>query len=169
MIVFLMLFFVYLSERVRLPAIYRASAAELMPMFGLTNALLLVTSSQFMAEAVHAIRAHEAAHARSKLLWCVGCGMAFVINKLVEYWLEIGDGVTPAKNSFFAFYFIITGLHFLHVVGGLLFVSRLRLRVAGRVGTIDFRVEAENVGLFWHFVDLLWLFIFPLIYLAGVR
>ena len=60
MIVFLMLFFVYLSERVRLPALYRASAAELMPMFGLTNALLLVTSSQFMAEAVHAIRAQEA-------------------------------------------------------------------------------------------------------------
>lgn len=73
----------------------------------------------------------------------------------------------PATNSFLTFYFLITGLHFLHLVGGICFLGHCRLRLASEAGSPLYRKKIENTGLFGHIVDLLWLFIFPTFYLAG--
>jgi nitric oxide reductase NorE protein len=169
MIIFLMMFVVYLSERMRLPDVFAASQHQLNAGFGLANALILLTSSWAMVKAVHATRAHQPDRTRLHLTICMGFGALFCINKLVEYYLKIEHGISPATNSFFTFYFVITGLHFAHVLGGMVFIGHCRNQVGAVDGPRPYHKTLENVGLFWHFVDVLWLFIFPLLYLVGVQ
>ena len=119
-----------------------------------------------MVQAVHAARAGDGKAVRLRLLLSLACGGAFCVNKLFEYHAKIVMGLTPAHDSFFSFYYFITGAHFLHVLGGMVFVKHCLSRAAADAGTKDFIRTIENTGLFWHFVDLLWLFIFPLLYLA---
>lgn len=169
MIVFLLLFFVFLSERFRLPAVFEAAQAGLTFGYGLANAFILLTSSLFMVEAVHAARAGDARLVRRNLLFCLGAGLLFSYNKIAEYGEKVAAGHGPASDAFYSFYYFITGAHFLHVVGGMVFIAHCWSRAPAEAGTESFRRKIENTGLFWHFVDLLWLFIFPLIYLAGMN
>ena len=166
MIVFSLIFLVFLSEKWRLPAVFEADQARMNITFGLTNTLLLLTSSLFMAEAVHAVRAGRGKMARRRLTLCALCGSAFAVNKIIEYHAKIAEGLTPAHDSFLSLYFFITGAHFIHVLGGMVFVLHCRARADRDVQDPAFLRTLENTSLFWHFVDLLWLFIFPLLYLA---
>lgn len=169
MIVFSLIFVVFLSEIWRLPAVFAAGRAHLDFLFGLANTLVLLTSSLFMAEAVHAARRGNGAQVRVRLMLCMVCGAAFCVNKVVEYHAKIVAGFTPATNSFYSFYYFVTGAHFLHVIGGLVFVAHCLGRARRDAGDPAYQRTLENTGLFWHFVDLLWLFIFPLFYLAGLK
>jgi nitric oxide reductase NorE protein len=169
MIVFLLFFVVYLTERHRLPDLFATSQVALEPMVGLASTIFLLTSSWCMAEAVQSARSGNARQAASWLNATGLLGAAFVVNKLWEYADKLDHGISPATNGFFTFYFIITGIHFAHVVGGLCFIAHCRMRVAAEAKTQGYRKKIENVGLFWHFVDMLWLFIFPMLYLSGIR
>ncbi len=169
MIVFSMIFIVFLSERVRLPEVFAAAQERMTFAFGLGNALVLLTSSLFMVEAVHAARKQDLARVRMMLTACLACGAVFAVNKVIEYNAKIAEGLTPATDPFYSFYYFITGAHFLHVLGGMVFIVHCRQRAALEIGGESYRRKLENTGLFWHFVDLLWLFIFPLIYLAGIN
>jgi heme/copper-type cytochrome/quinol oxidase subunit 3 len=88
-------------------------------------------------------------------------GLAFLGIKAVEYTGEIAHGYTPGAGIFWSFYYGMTGLHALHVIGGIVLNAVLllaaRLRTARRV---------EIAGLYWHFVDIVWIFLFPLVYLS---
>lgn len=167
MIVFSLIFVVFLSEKWRLPQVYRAGQAHLDFRFGLANALILLTSSLFIAQAVHAARAGQGVVTRGRLLACLLCAAAFCANKIGEYHAKLAEGLTPAHNSFYSFYFFMTGVHFLHVLGGMVFIAHCLMRARAGAGQPGYVVTIENTGLFWHFVDLLWLFIFPLLYLSG--
>ena len=167
LVVFALLFLVFVSERLRLPDVFTTSQARLDPRMGLVGTLLLICSSWCVAEAVTRIRTHGTQHAGLYLNGALLLGCGFVLNKLVEYQGKIELGLLPVTNGFFTFYYLITGLHFLHVIGGLCFLGHCRLRLSEEQGTHGYRKKIENTGLFWHFVDLLWLFIFPLFYLTG--
>jgi nitric oxide reductase NorE protein len=169
MIIFLLLFVVYLSERHRLPNVFETSQLALEPLVGLASTIFLLTSSWCMAEAVQRARLGDAVRTARWLDMTALLGGAFVVNKIVEYANKFAHGITPATDGFFTFYFVITGLHFLHVIGGLTFITHCRLRATTEVGQSSYRKKIENTGLFWHFVDMLWLFIFPMLYLTGVR
>ncbi len=168
MMVFALIFLVYLSERARVPAAFAHAPHHLRPLVGLASTVFLLTSSWCMAEAVQSIRRVAQQRATNFLTLALLFGGLFVVNKLIEYSGKIAAGLTPATDSFFAFYFLITGIHFVHVLGGMAFMASLRLRLAREIGSAGYLRNAENVGLFWHFVDMLWLFIFPLLYLAGL-
>jgi len=167
MIAFALFFAVFVSERFRLPEVFTTSQSALDPMAGLVGTLLLICSSWFVAEAVSAVRKGLPGRARISLNIAMLLGLGFAVNKLIEYAYKFEHGLTPVTNGFFSFYFIITGLHFVHVIGGLCFLGHCRLRMAAESGESHFRKKIENTGLFWHFVDLLWLFIFPMFYLTG--
>jgi nitric oxide reductase NorE protein len=122
-----------------------------------------------MVEAVNASRAGNERTAAINLNLALLCGALFIGNKLVEYSGKFADGISPVSNGFYTFYFLITGLHFIHVIGGMCFMGHCRMRLRTELGSKSFRKKIENVGLFWHFVDVLWLFIFPMLYLAGAR
>ena len=166
MIVFTLIFFVFLSEKLRLPAVYAAGQAHLDFRVGLASTLLLITSSLFMARSVEGARHGSAAQVRRNLALCMACGGAFAVNKLFEYHAKLAAGLNPARDSFFSFYFFITGVHFVHVMVAMLFIGHCLSAAKAEVGGESYRRKIENVGLFWHFVDLLWIFIFPLLYLA---
>jgi nitric oxide reductase NorE protein len=169
MVVFFLFFLVYISERLRLPDIFAASQRLLDPFTGLASALFLLTSSWCMVEAVNATRRNAERAAAHYLNFALLLGALFAGNKLIEYSDKFAHGLTPVSNGFFTFYFIITGLHFTHVIGGMVFMGHCRMRLSTELGSPNFRKKMENVGLFWHFVDVLWLFIFPMLYLAGVK
>ena len=129
---------------------------------GAFNTFVLLTSS------LSAVLAHKAAEEgngkkAAQLLWCTMAGGAlFVVVKSFEWAHEIGLGYTITTNTFWSFYYTAAGLHALHVIGGVVimgFVSRdaLRNRELHRV---------ELIGIYWHFVDLVWIFLFPLLYIA---
>ncbi len=169
MIVFSLFFIVYLSERLRLPDVFAASQSRLDPNFGLVNTLVLLTSSLFMAEAVAAARTGNAVRVRTRLALALGCGAMFGVSKITEYSEKFAAGITPVTNSFYSFYFLLTMIHFLHVLVGMMFIAHCLSRARIEAGQPGFLPKLENTGLFWHFVDLLWLFLFPLLYLAGLK
>lgn len=166
MMIFFLFFTVYVTERHRLPDIFLASQHRLDPLVGLVSTIALLTSSWCMAEAVRMTRLGSAAAAARWLNGALLLALVFVANKLVEYGGKFDAGITPVTNGFFTFYFLITGIHFLHVLGGMVFITHCRTRIGAEAGQPLFLTKLENVGLFWHFVDVLWLFIFPMIYLT---
>jgi nitric oxide reductase NorE protein len=169
MIIFLMMFLSFMIERLRHVALYAASQLRLNEFFGLANTLILLTSSWMVVEAVQAARRNEVRRVRRFLSIAWILGLAFAVDKFVEYYLKIRAGVTPASNSFYSFYFFITIVHFFHVIAGMFFIAYCRGNARLRVGSGRYVTGLENVGLFWHFVDVLWIFIFPLLYLVGRR
>lgn len=146
-------------------ALFDHAQQLLQPSIAALNTLFLLTSSWLVALAVHALRRSEVRRAARHISGAVGLGAAFVVTKLFEYYLEVRAGLMVTTNEFFMFYFVVTGIHLLHVVGGIVVLClswlRLRAEVAGR----NDLVFLESGASFWHMVDLLWLLIFPLLYL----
>jgi nitric oxide reductase NorE protein len=169
MTIFLMIFVTFMGERLGHVDIYTASQASLNPLFGFANTLLLLTSSWCVVRALDAAKTGDAGKVRRELGRAWMLGFIFGLDKCVEYVFEIRRGVTPATNSFFSYYFFITVVHFAHVLAGMLFLGYCRSGARERVGSESYRTGLENVGLYWHMVDVLWIFIFPMLYLVGRR
>lgn len=166
MVVFLMIFLTYMTERLGHVALYRSSQSHLNEIAGLANTLILLSSSWMMVQAVHSQRQANVHRARRFLGMTWLLGLLFCINKVAEYHSKLHAGFTPASNSFFSYYFFITAIHFAHVIAGMIFIA-YAYNAAGRSPGENQVIRLENVGLFWHFVDVLWIFIFPLLYLVG--
>lgn len=139
--------------------------AKLVAGIGFVNLIVLLTSSWFAAVAVHSLRRGER-YVAAQLLRCAAvCGVAFAGLKIVEYSVDLRGGVGGA-DGFFTFYFVLTGLHFLHVVVGtavLLLLARGVLDEGDKTRSV---IRVETGTAFWHLVDLLWVAIFPTLYLA---
>jgi nitric oxide reductase NorE protein len=166
---FTLLFVSYVTERVGQPALFAESQQLLNVGFGLTNTLFLLTSSWLVALAVHAARMDHAKACNRLLLLGAACGGAFIAIKIIEYNQKWQAGISMLTNDFFMFYFVITFIHFMHVIAGtvvLLLIARRAKRGAYHRGNTK---GIENAGLYWHMVDLLWVVLFPLIYLSSPR
>lgn len=165
--VFGLFFATYLAYRAADPAGYGAASASLSVTAGAFNTLMLLTSSWLVALAVLAARGGAAGRARRLLYAAIGFGLAFAAGKISEYAAKAGDGVGVETHEFFMFYFVFTGIHFVHVSVGLILLTILaqtlrkrRALEAGQVRTL------ESAGLYWHMVDLLWIVLFALFYLV---
>jgi cytochrome c oxidase subunit 3 len=167
----------YFNYRIWFGAEFIAAARLTKVAFGTINTGVLLTSSACMAMAV---TTYEAGSKRAPVLWLIATallGLAFIGIKSVEYWLEYQEHLVPALNFdlqrhggvaeiFFMFYFCATGLHAVHLLIGISLV----LWLAIWIGTDRINRASSTtrlVGLYWHFVDIVWIFLFPLIYLAG--
>ena len=93
------------------------------------------------------------------------CGSLFVVSKFIEFRAKFHAGISPATNPFFSPYFFITFVHFLHVVAGMIFLNSYRRRSLSCLESKVYVTGLKNAGLFWHYVDVPWIFIFPLLYL----
>ncbi|WP_371744176.1 cytochrome c oxidase subunit 3 [Mycobacterium sp. DL592] len=167
MLVFAVFFATFMVERSKAPVIFDIARKTLHLNIGLVNTLVLLTSSLFVVAAVGAIRTGARAIAARALLAAIGCGVMFVALKITEYVLLASDGHTPGDNHFYLYYFILTGLHLLHVLIGIV-VLVLLLTQTRRVDLSATRLAViEGGGCFWHLVDLLWIVLFPLLYLVS--
>jgi heme/copper-type cytochrome/quinol oxidase subunit 3 len=138
-------------------------AAHTLTWAGALNTVVLLTSSLFVVFAHEAAGKDDAKRVVKFLSLTVLMALVFLAIKSYEYAHEIGAGMVPAKSLFWAFYFFLTGLHVLHVIVGIVLITNVILNA--RKGRNLKRTEP--VGLYWHFVDLVWIFLFPLLYLSS--
>lgn len=146
-------------------ALFDAGREQLDHRIGLVNTLILLTSSLFVALGVVRVREGRPGAARWFRL-ALACSGGFAALKAVEYGQKVAAGITPLTNDFFMYYFAFTGIHLLHVVigsGALLFA----IGVTGREPSESRTMIVECTAIFWHLVDLLWIILFALFYLAG--
>ncbi|MDF1690785.1 MAG: cytochrome c oxidase subunit 3 [Zhongshania sp.] len=167
MCMFALFFITYLMERNADPTVYIASQAKLNQTLGAINTLILLLSSWFVVLAVKALKRNAQQACAVFLASAFCCGAVFIVNKAMEYSAKIQDGVTILSNDFFMFYYIITGIHLAHVVGGMVILLVLFINTRRGKYSANNIAAVESGGVYWHMVDLLWIFIFPLIYFLG--
>ena len=141
------------------------AARHLSVVIATVNTAVLLTSSLTMVLAFAAVD-HADDHAVRTWLGCtVTLGLVFLLIKALEWSGKLSAGIVPGVSGFWSFYYAMTGLHALHVLAGIV-VNAVLLLVAlrGRLWPMAHRVELA--GLYWHFVDLVWIFLFPLLYLS---
>jgi nitric oxide reductase NorE protein len=158
-------FFVFSQGRLADPDLYEQSRRQLSATIGVANTLILLTSSWLVALAVVAAREARREAVTRCLKLAIGVGAAFAVMKVVEYSLKIHAGVTVTTNEFFGYYYGFTAIHFLHFLIGMA-VLGVCLAKAGRDAIDDrYVVWIESSGCYWHMVDLLWIVLFPMLYL----
>ena len=167
MLVFGVFFATFMYQRSLAPELFDESRRTLSIGIGLTNTLVLLTSSLLVVTAIRAIRLSQARSARWLFVGALGCGLAFVGFKAIEYTVLVNEGHTPNTNAFYLYYFILTGLHLFHVLIGIGVLVLLSIQ-AGRADLSPTAVSVvEGGACFWHLVDLLWIVLFPLLYLVS--
>ena len=130
---------------------------------GAINTFVLLTSSLSVVLAHAAIEKGDQNKSFTYIWYTIGFGLVFLVIKTYEYTGKILHGNTITDNLFWSFYYTMTGLHALHVIGGMVIMALISFDI--RKGHNFQRVEL--VGIYWHFVDLVWIFLFPLLYIAN--
>ena len=163
------------------PAAMRAAAAHLHLAIGAANTAILLAGSALVALAEGAALAGRRREAAWELGAAALMGVLFVALKMTEWYLEYTEGLMPgisprfalpqpAERLFFDLYYLATGLHALHLTVGVLLIGGLALRIAvGRLPVPERGAVVGLAGLYWQFVDVVWIFLFPVLYLASPR
>jgi cytochrome c oxidase subunit 3 len=184
--VFGALFTGYTVYRLNYSASFEAASAKLYLPIGAINTVVLLTSSLTMAMAVVYARLGHRRAITLCLLATTLLGVLFLGLKAVEYYIDYrehlvpglafdpaewtADGVHPGKvQLFLMFYYCMTGLHAVHLVIGIGIIGILAFFAARGRFTAQYNSPVEMWGLYWHFVDIVWIFLLPLLYLVGVR
>jgi cytochrome c oxidase subunit 3 len=172
------LFMAYGAMRFLYPGTFLAAHHYLSVPLGGLNTMVLITSSLTMALAVRAAQVGDRKTLPRMLLVTVLLAGVFLVVKYVEYHHKFELGLLPGKyyhseivipglpHVFFGVYFVMTGLHGIHVIAGMLVIGWLMMRSLRRSRPPVSFSFVENVGLYWHLVDLIWIFLFPLLYLV---
>jgi len=160
---------------------FQLASQKLDWVMGAVNTVILLVSSFTVARAISSAQKGDRDGVVENLILTMVCGFGFLIVKYLEYSHKIHDGllpgsfftyeplleVAPQASLFFTFYFLMTGLHGLHVIGGLVVFAWLLKRALNNEFGPNYYTPLEMTGLYWHFVDLVWIYLFPLMYLVG--
>ena len=174
------LFVGYLIYHSLYPEVFHQGSHMLNKTLGAFNTVVLLFSSLTMALAISYVQTGKRKAATWAMLVTILCACTFMVVKYFEYAHKFHDGLLPGryftnlelaevKNAamFFSFYFLMTGLHGVHVVVGAALIFWVMIKnIRGNVGP-EYFTPVEGVGLFWHVVDLVWIYLFPLLYLVG--
>jgi cytochrome c oxidase subunit 3 len=173
------LFVAYAIFRGLYPEMFKEAHEMLNWKMGLINTVVLITSSLTMVLAVAAAQRGEYQKQVRYLIATLLFGCCFLVVKYFEYSAKIHHGLLPGgffTNTeltnpkapiFFSLYFVMTGVHALHVIIGMGLISWLTLRASRKEFGSNYYTPMELVGFYWHFVDLVWIYLFPLLYLVG--
>ncbi|HUI93520.1 MAG TPA: cytochrome c oxidase subunit 3 [Chitinivibrionales bacterium] len=169
------LFLLYSMYRLTHPADFHAGSTELSRFFGTLNTCILITSSLTVALAILFLREGRIKAAAAYLLATIGFGCGFLIVKAFEWTAKFHHGLFPGAAHllglpkgeilYFGLYYMMTGLHALHVIVGIVVLSVMLGRVLRGTVNASRPVYLMNAGLYWHLVDIIWIFLFPLFYL----
>ena len=163
-------FVAFMIDRNKQQAIFNQSSQLLDIKIGLINTLILITSGWLVALAVKNANYGYLTKTYRQLLMASLIGSMFSVFKIIEYWTKLSDGITPYSNDFFGYYFILTGIHFFHYIIGIFLLSIAAIKTARRTKP-DFAYInwLKSVALYWHMVDVIWVFMFPILYLQGAK
>ncbi|MEJ2057040.1 MAG: cytochrome c oxidase subunit 3 family protein [Desulfofustis sp.] len=170
------LFVLYAVYFHNFPEDFAEGGKELNRIFGTANTLVLLISSFTVAASITAIQQRKKWLSIGFLAFSLLCGLTFLINKYFEWGTKFHHGLYPNSdrlydsdpgfNIFFGLYYTITGLHGLHVMIGMVLLAISLVLVARNKISAERYAMLENSGLYWHLVDLIWIFVFPLFYLV---
>jgi cytochrome c oxidase subunit 3 len=173
------LFAAYAIYRAWYPEMFFNAHEYLDITLGATNTVVLITSSVTMALAIRSIQLDKKKQCMNYLITTVVLACVFLVVKYFEYEHKFHLGQLPGKfytfegiegtnpHIFFSIYFAMTGLHGIHVIGGIGFITWLITRVKRNAFSSAYYTPVEMAGLYWHLVDLIWIFLFPLLYLIS--
>jgi cytochrome c oxidase subunit 3 len=178
------LFLLYAVYRSQFHADFHFSAGMLDTFMGTVNTAILLTSSLTMVLAVASLEKKNRKHTSLFLVITILLGLFFLVNKYFEWSAKFSHGLYPnsevleshtaGENVFYSLYYLMTGLHGLHIIIGIIILTVMLFLVSGKTGRaaagneeeLDrLHIKVENSGLYWHLVDLIWIFLFPLFYL----
>ncbi|MCK9422631.1 MAG: cytochrome c oxidase subunit 3 family protein [Bacteroidales bacterium] len=169
------LFLVYAVMRSNYSTEFHQAAHHLNTFIGAINTVVLLISSATVAMSITAVQKGDNRRAVIFLLITLICAGIFLINKYFEWGHKIHIGLYPRSNlmvtlnhgsvMFFSLYFFMTGLHMFHLVVGAIILTVIMIKVHRRTINAGRYVLLENGGLYWHLVDMIWIFLFPLLYL----
>lgn len=162
---FAMFFIVFSAGRMGAPALFEQSRQHLDISLGLLNTLILLTSSLFMVRAVNAAQSEARRAVIRNIALTMLIGSGFAVTKVIEYKAKLAAGIGLTTNEFYTYYFAFTGIHFLHFLIGLGALSVILIKARADALDAKFLIWIESVGCYWHMVDLLWIMLFPMLYL----
>jgi cytochrome c oxidase subunit III len=173
----------YTAYRAAYPQAFAVASSHLDLTLGTVNTVILLTSSLLMALAVRAAQTGQRGRSLVFLVLTIVLGCAFLGIKAHEWHQEYVNGFAPGKaftyvsteagvsarqvEMFFVLYFLLTGLHALHMIVGVTLLTVMAAFTARRRFSPEYYTPIEVSGLYWHFVDVVWIFLFPLLYLVG--
>jgi cytochrome c oxidase subunit 3 len=171
------LFIVYSVYRFKNPVAFHLAGEELDVSIGTFNTIVLLISSMTVAMTITAVQLREKRKATNLLTITIILAFIFMVNKYFEWSGKFGHGIYPGSEKlaelgtgevlFFGLYFAMTGLHALHIVIGLVLLGVMLMKIMNNSINSGKYVQLENSGLYWHLVDLIWIFLFPLFYLIS--
>ncbi len=144
---------------------FHESQQLLNPVFGIVNTMLLVSAGYFMAVAVQKLRFGDNRSSANKMGLSILFGLSFLGLKGYEYYDKIIHGFGLDYNDFFMYYWILTGFHFVHVLAGVVILGVLLFYVKKGYYSMENHEDVETGAVFWHMCDLIWLILFPILYL----
>ena len=131
---------------------------------GAINTLLLITSSYFVVMAVNAIRRNAARRCSQWLMLAILGGAVFVVVKMSEFVAKYADGINLSTNTFYMFYLSLTFFHFMHVLMGMVILAAVAVKAYRGGYSAQDHTGVETGASYWHMVDLVWIVLFPLVY-----
>ncbi|MBI5361023.1 MAG: cytochrome c oxidase subunit 3 [Planctomycetes bacterium] len=169
------LFLLYAVYRSEYSEDFHFAAGGLDIALGTLNTVILLTSSLFMAVSVAGVQKGDRKIALMSLSLTIALGIFFIANKYFEWSAKIRHGIYPGsehlsglpagENIFYGLYYVMTGLHVFHVFAGVILLVVMMIMLKKNVIHAGDSARFENAGLYWHLVDIIWLFLFPLLYL----
>ena len=150
------------------PGDFERWAAELSVPLATVNTLVLISSSVSMVMAWASLKLKDFPKYKMYMGITLLCSLIFLVIKYFEYTSKFSHDIYPSSSTFMAIYFTLTGLHGIHIIGGLIVMIYFWLPVGAKIWDSQpelFTNRIEVLGLYWHFVDLVWIFLFPVLYL----
>lgn len=149
------------------PAIFAAGRATLQQPLALANTLVLLTGGWLMARCIASLRAGATRGAERFIAGAIASGTLFLALKSVEYAAKLGHGLGLRRDSFFAYYWLLTSFHFMHVAVAVVLLAFMWLGIRRGRYTAAEHLDVESSAIFWHMCDVIWLLLYPTIYLLG--
>jgi cytochrome c oxidase subunit 3 len=169
------MFILYSVYRYKYPEAFHIAAKDLNTIVGTFNTAILLTSSLTMALSITAIERGQKSLSIFFQFMTIVLASGFMINKYFEWSIKIHHGIFPGSETllakpsgeilFFGLYYVMTGLHGLHVIIGMIVIAFMMRFTSKGIITSESFVKLESAGLYWHLVDIIWIFLFPLFYL----
>jgi cytochrome c oxidase subunit 3 len=161
------LFTAYVEFRIKYPDLFMAEHLKLSRGLGLINTFVLISSSLTTSLGINAIKSGRQQLLRFYLAFTTLLYTTFLVIKYIEWSEDFSRGIYPGTNIFFSLYFMMTGLHGLHVLAGISVLVVIFIMAKRNRFSESYSTPVEISGLYLHFVDIIWAYLFPLLYLMG--
>jgi nitric oxide reductase NorE protein len=157
-------FVLYAFARAHNVELFNESQQHLNRLSGAINTLVLITSSYFMVRAVAAIKQDQAAVCARWIAAAIGLGGVFLVVKVGEFSEKFAAGISLSTNTFYMFYLSLTIFHFMHVILGMIILAAVMFKAWRGGYSAKNHIGVETGASYWHMVDLVWIILFPLVY-----